>query len=368
MSEQMTSNIKYVHVRLPSRLNLASLTRVSMQLISFMTCFVLALIGLPGGLVLASSDDGDFRTNYAGYNDCVVLKNKETRVVLDPHCGGRVLEYSFNGRNSIYLDPAQDGWMYDPMKRQEIDPMGGRFDIGPERMIPVHPTLWLGAWKSEIIGPREVRMISRNDPATGTQLIRDFRLDEKTSRLICTQTMKNLLKDTMTWCYWGRTTAVGGGIVVMPLNPRSRFQKGYAVYESDYTINFLPMADPNVEVKDGFCVIRGPPAQPKFGFDSEDGWFAYLMPNNLMFVKNFTVYPDRIYNEMAAITTSLFYWKNQFCELEPIGPKEKISPGGSVSFTEEWRLLPYKFPLNRVELDLKGISTLASSKTVSDER
>ncbi len=332
-----------------------------------MARLALALIGLPVGLVLAFNDEGDSMTNYAGYNNCVVLKNEKTRVVLGPHCGGRVLEYSFDGRNSIHLDPAQNGWIYDPMK-QEIDPMGGRFDIGPERMIPAHPLLWLGAWKSEIIGPRQARMISQDDAVTGVRLIRDFRLDEKTSRLICTQTMKNISKDTKPWCYWGRTTAIGGGIVVMPLNPRSRFPKGYAVYETDYTINFLPTVDPNVEVKDGFCVVRGPPVQSKFGFDNEDGWFAYLMPNNLMFVKKFTVYPDRIYNEMAAITASLFYWKNQFCELEPIGPKEKIPLGGSVSFTEEWRLLPYKFPLNRDELDLKGISTLVSSKTIFDER
>ncbi len=333
-----------------------------MKRIPLMACLVLALIGLPTGLVLAFHDEDGSVIDYAGYRHCVVLKNKKTRVVLGPHCGGRVLEYSFNGRNSIYLDPAQNGWIYDPTKR-EIDPMGGRFDVGPERMIPAHPLLWLGPWKSEVLGPGHARMSSHDDAATGMRLIRDFKLDEKTSRLICTQTMENLSKATMSWCYWGRTTAVGGGIVVMPLNPRSRFQKGYAVHESDFTINFLPTAEPNVEVKDGFCIIRGTPAQPEFGFDSEDGWLAYLMPNNLMFVKKFVVSPDRVYNEMAALTAALFYWKNKFCELEPIGPKEKILPGRSASFTEEWRLLPYKFPLNGSELDLKGISALASSKT-----
>ena len=31
-------------------------------------------------------------------------------------------------------------------------------------------------------------------------------------------------------------------------------------------------------------------------------------------------------------------------ELEPIGPRERLKPGESASFTEEWLLLPHPFP------------------------
>ena len=30
--------------------------------------------------------------DYAGYSDCIKLSNENTRVILGPHCGGRVLE------------------------------------------------------------------------------------------------------------------------------------------------------------------------------------------------------------------------------------------------------------------------------------
>ena len=65
-------------------------------------------------------------------------KIKNTRVVLGPDCGGRVLEYSWKNKNTISLDPAHDGWMYHA-DEPKIDPSGGRFDIGPENII-LNPT------------------------------------------------------------------------------------------------------------------------------------------------------------------------------------------------------------------------------------
>ncbi len=44
-----------------------------------------------------------------GYTGCVLLENPQVRVVLEPNCGGRVLEYSLKGVNAIHVDPAQDG-------------------------------------------------------------------------------------------------------------------------------------------------------------------------------------------------------------------------------------------------------------------
>ena len=111
--------------------------------------------------------------SHSGYSDCIELRNESTRVVLCPAAGGRVLEYSLNGKNSLYLDPKQDGWVYDPEKG-EIDPWGGRFDIGPEKIIPRHPDLWLGKWEGKITGVRSARMISVEDKATGVQLTRDL--------------------------------------------------------------------------------------------------------------------------------------------------------------------------------------------------
>ena len=117
--------------------------------------------------------------------------------------------------------------------------------------------------------------------------------------------------------------------------------------------------DPKIvrETVDGieFLVIRGVPLAPKLGFDSYAGQFAYLMPNGLCFLKRFPTFPDRVYNEVAAITACIFYPREGFVELEPIGPRETLAPGESASFTEEWWLAPFDFPASPEALDLPAL-------------
>ena len=128
----------------------------------------------------------------------------------------------------------------------------------------------------------------------------------------------------------------------------------YVMYGPGPVMNYRPK-DPHITVRDGFLLITGTPAQPKLGFDSQAGWFAYLMKNGLMFVKRFAVHPDRPYNEMAGLTVSIWYYKDELCELEPIGPKENIPPGQSASFTEHWWLLAHKYPRDPAALDVDKV-------------
>ncbi len=303
------------------------------------------------GLGAAADPEGTGRVDFHGYPQCVKLENAQCRVILGHHCGGRVLEYAWKGTNAMALQPDGAGQVYDPAAKKGGAADGGRFDIGPEKVIPPHPDLWVGAWQAEITGPRAARLTSVKDKATGVQLVRDFELDKATSRLRCTQTIRNVSDEPKDWCHWGRTFAPGGGIVVIPLSPASRFPKHWVMYGDGDTILCDP-SDERIVARDGFLLITGTPAQPKLGMDSAAGWLAYLMKNDLLFVKRFPVYPDRPYNEIAGLTISIWYYKDELCELEPIGPKNSIAPGASASFTEEWWLLPHKYPSRAAELDL----------------
>jgi len=325
----------------------------------------LALIGMGvvlGGQPLRAAEPppGARFTEAYGYAGCVELRNADTKVVLDPNCGGRVLEYSWKGRNTIHVDPEQAGWVYEPGGKV-INPRGGRLDIGPEMVIPKHPILWVGRWKAETTGPRAARLTSQADDATGVQLVRDFVLDELSSHLKCTQTIRNVSGETKHWCHWSRTLAVGGGICLVPLSAESRFPNHYIMYGPEAAMQYRPK-DPNIVKRDGFLEIKGTPAFPKLGLDSTVGWFAYLMKEDLLFVKRFPTYPERVYNEMAALTISIYYYKDVMCELEPIGPREDIAPGGSVSFTEDWWILPYGFPADGADIDLEKIRRFVGDK------
>jgi len=302
--------------------------------------------------------------DYAGYRGCVALQNADARAILGPHVGGRVLQYAWRGENALWLDPAHDGVTVEPGQPPPgmLFPSGGRFDIGPEMIIPRHPELWLGSWQAEIVSPTTARMTSVPSPTVGVQLTRAFTLAPEGSRLTCTQTMRNVSDRETRWCYWARTFGRGHGICIVPLTPElSRFPRQYVMYVPGAGINVRP-EDPAIRVRDGYLEVFDTPAYPKLGLDAYAGWFAYLMPNDLVFVKKFPVYPERVYGEVAGYTISLWYFENETCELEPIGPRETIEPGGRASFTEEWWLVPYDFP-GRKDVDLKAFEAFVKELT-----
>ena len=202
------------------------------------------------------------------------------------------------------------------------------------------------------------------DEATGVQLVRDFTLSDNSSKLVCTQTIINRLRPVSEWCHWSRTFAVGKGIGVVflsppPAGPMSRFPKDYVMYEEGRLINMQP-EDPQIRKVDDALLIYPTPRKPKLGFDSYAGVLAYLAPNDLLFVKKFETFPDRVYNEAAGLTISVWYPDNEMVELEPIGPRERLTRGQSASFTEEWYLVPHTFPGLDTEVDVSDLKTTVS--------
>ena len=185
------------------------------------------------------------------------------------------------------------------------------------------------------------------------QLVRDFELNDTggKSRLLCKQTIVNIGSEAREYCHWGRSFSPGGGICLIPLAGKSRFPSKYALYEDGGIIN-VKATDENIRERDGFLEILAPPRKPKLGFDSYAGWLAYLMPDGTLFVKRFATYPDRVYNEAAGLTISVWYPPGERIELEPIGPRERLEPGQSASFTEEWSLQSFPYPKAGERIDL----------------
>lgn len=301
---------------------------------------ILALLISTNSVPAQNAPPGTARVDFFGYRDCVRVSNGNTSVTLGHQAGGRVLEYSLNGVNAIYLDPRAAGTAANDSGQGMT---GGRFDVGPEQTIARHPLLWSGAYDVEITGPRSARMTSRPDPATGLQVVRDFALDADSPRLTCVQTMRNISDRTVEACYWCRTFAEGRGIAVVPVTTPSKYPHAYVMYEGRDLIQMRPQ-DEKIQRLDDYLVITGPPKFPKLGMDSTAGWFAYLTPQDLLFVKQFPVFPDRVYNEVAGLTMSIWYPDGPMVELEPIGPREILRPGESASFTEVWTLWKHPFP------------------------
>jgi hypothetical protein len=285
------------------------------------------------------------------YPNCIELSNGEIRVVLEPNMGGRVICYEHKGKNVLYVDSSQDGLVWE--KGKSIHPSAGRCDFGPEKIVLPHPEIYLGRWSAQITGEREAVMTSQEHPTTGVQLIRKFKLDKTGSKLEFTQTIRNISQTLKNYCHWSRTFVKGGGIALAPLNPESRYPKKFIRYGPGNIMNFMPDDESSVAIRDGILEISSPPAQPKFITDSYDGWLAYITTDNQLFIKKYPVFPLRVYGEMAACTTCVYY-KELYCEIEPIGPMEAIPAGKEISYTELWYLFDYTYPTNK-QADLPGI-------------
>jgi len=290
---------------------------------------------------------------FHNYKKAVELTHGKARAVIAPEGGGRVLVFSIDGKDALYLDDAEQKW--EPGKPSPAS--AGRFDFGPELTVTPHPKIWGGDWTAEIVGDA-VKLTSPREDAAGMQLTREFKfvVEGKSIGLACKQTMINIGKEPREVCHWGRSFSPGGGICVVPLGDKpSRFPSKYAMYEDGGAVINVRDKDDLIRERDGCLEILAPPRKPKLGFDTYAGWLAYAMPNNTLFVKRFAAFPDRVYNEAAGLTLSVWYPTGPRIELEPIGPRERLKPGEFASFTETWWLLAHPFPAKGEQLDLKAL-------------
>lgn len=275
-----------------------------------------------------------------GYTSCYEIRNEHCRVVLDPNVGGRVLVYELEGKNVLWVNESLNGRLWEGGE-DRFEACAGRFDIGPTHLIPKRYKFFLGRWSAEVIDDFSVKMISQVDSTLGVQLSRTFSLHPKTTHLSCEQIITNVSNKVQRYCHWGRTFAKGGGTAYIPVNVHSRLPKAYAVYEGglkDY-VNINPVDEPSVELMDGVLTISPNPIHSKFVIDSPHGWLAYHTDDDLLFVKKFNVENQKGYGDYLQTEVSIWYYKDEKCELEPFGPMETIHPGQSVEFVEDWFLL-----------------------------
>lgn len=295
-------------------------------------------------LICQKSESKTKRIDTLGYKNCIQITNANCKVILDPNVGGRVLVYSIENKNVLYINPANNGVLYEPGEKM-FEVSAGRFDVGfgfKNRELLTH-----GTWKAEILDDFSARLISQKNTINGFQLIREFRLDSSSTHLACTQLIKNISDTVVIAGHWGRTFVEGGGIAITPLNPKSRYEKGYITNGLNKMLIQYHDSSDNIRIGNNMLEILGEVPYHKFFFDSHEGWLAYISLSNLLYVNTFDVCKTCAYGDVVSSTSSFWYNKTRVCEVEPMGPLGFIEPGQSYSFTENWWLFPYKYPKDK---------------------
>ena len=157
----------------------------------------------------------------------IKISNQETTVAVDIEYGGRIMEYSYQGNNVIFVQKNGD--------RRVNGPDGGRCDFGPEKIVPPRPETWEGSWELAEKKEYYIKIKSGVAKEAGVYLIREFMLHETTSHLEFTQHIVNVSESPKRYCHWSRTFAEPNGICLAPVNPNSRFHLSLRVnYPNDF--------------------------------------------------------------------------------------------------------------------------------------
>jgi hypothetical protein len=268
---------------------------------------------------------------YLGVEPALHLLAPEARTdaVVFPAAAGRVVSYSLDGENILY-NPARNG---------QPQPDGGYgLDLGPERTIPPHPTLWKGKHNWALLGDI-VTVTSERDPAVGMRVGKNVMIDGRTGALDILQRMTNVSDREQAWCFWDRTLCRPGGFGIIPLNPKSRFPAKWALGTRrgplwwDY--DGKTPSHPGIQVLDGVLVTKAQGSEQKVGADSDAGWIAYVR-GRLLFVKYYPYVPDGNYIDNGL--TVAHYFNDTIAELEPLSPEARLKPEGESTFPEHWTL------------------------------
>lgn len=291
-------------------------------MISRISCLFFVLLFTP----LSAFSKVTILETYRGWKNCVEISNRDVNVIISPQSGGRVLYYSLYGKNILFEDSNFDGYMLEDFRKDRHWPDGARFDIGPET-IPgkLRDEPFMGVWDCKVIDDYSVELIYASDNMLGLHLRRSFRLEEGSAKLFIKQISQNYTDKDISRQYWGRYFCKGGGRVVLPL-----MEDEYWGYMGNYK------SDSKVIYDDGKLYYDVADETVKIGCNSSVGWISYIY-DSLKFNVVFKVIPEMDYTSTQGFTT-IFYTNGQVCEIEPVSPLYKLSPGESFVFEQVWNL------------------------------
>jgi hypothetical protein len=102
--------------------------------------------------------------------------------------------------------------------------------------------------------------------------------------------------------------------------------------------SYTRLHDPRLELADDVIRLhaRSDRQAVKIGYRNTHGWAAYER-NGIRLVKKFIPAGDVDYPDFGCNVEA--YCKDQFCELETLGPLTRLHPGQSVTHIEEWEII-----------------------------
>ncbi len=239
----------------------------------------------------------------------------------------------YNGH--IYWLGPQKGWW------QQQDLNADRRDR--KATWPPDPYLTLGKYEILEQTKESVKLRSPQSPVSGIQMTKEISL--KDGKVFLKVTAVNIRNKDVSWGIWSNTRLPGNASVYVPVGKEGGVLRVEFTAWNPEKERILPY-----EITDGFLHFDIPSvaADKEHVFTSKT--FIYpsepliaAFSNGYLFIKRSslipknTIHPDQSFVEIYKLTGNL---KDTLTELEMQGAYAALKPGESMSFEEDWELIP----------------------------
>ena len=270
---------------------------------------------------------------YMGLPNCIRLSNGDVELIVTTGVGPRILCYATKlGKNVLAHFPESS-------KETALGtwkPYGGhRLWVWPE----VFPATYAPDNDAiEWVCKEELSILLRQ-PVDSAGMEKEIRIT------ITPGGTKVVLEHTITshnlWpidiAVWA-ISVVQVGTSILPRVPFRSHDEYVPVSQPIAICAFTDLQDPRFTLGTKYILLRADPAlatSQKLGLRNKEGWCAHLV-NKTLFVKRFQ-YDERAEYPDYGVNNEV-YVEGSFQELELLGPRCVVSPGESLSLTEEWEL------------------------------
>ncbi len=311
------------------------------------------------------------QASYRGW-DGYVLKNELVQLHVVPDIGGRVIQYALGDKEFFWVHPELAGRT---SLETGLDPDGEWMNYGGDKLWPA-PQGWDndGQWpgppdavldgkahRVEVdLHPAGIRLTSRDDPRSGIRFSRRIRLHPHSTHVSLEATMTNIDNKPRRWGIWAHTQLDAGlpGSTDFnrlmrawcPINPESRFERGYKVI-------FGEKDNPafTADAKRGLMKVDYTYKVGKIGLDSHAGWVATVDGRKGdVFVQRFSFEPGKAYPDESSVEfwhngQGRIYAYNKWIDMpadpvenpyvfesEVLSPYVRLKPGEHYTWTYDW--------------------------------
>jgi hypothetical protein len=271
---------------------------------------------------------------FAGFDECIVLSNRRTELIISIEAGPRVLFFGRPGGQNLFriFDEEITGRPHEDWQSYGGHRLWHAPEVFPRTYFPDNDPVaynWDG---------RTLRLRPVAEENNGLQKEIDITLDPEKSTVDLDHHITNTGPWSKKLAAWCLSVMAPGGEAVIP-QEEYRGHPEYLVPARPLVLwHFTRMNDPRFTWGDRFILMREDSrydSKQKIGIRSRPGWAAYRL-NHDLFIKLHDFDEQAEYADMGS--NAEFFTMPGFLEIETLSPLTELEPGETLTHRERWGL------------------------------